>query len=81
MTINLIGAAGLGVEETKNQQIPPASSVFMVTERKETLGGLETIVIENNPQPDTLVVICHGFGANNLDLASIGHEALGVIGK
>jgi len=75
------GAAGLGVEEPKNQQTPPAASEFKVSERKETLGGLETIVIENNSHPDTLVVICHGFGANNLDLASIGHEALGVIGK
>jgi hypothetical protein len=61
---------------TANANIP-----FKIVERIENLGGLDTIVIENHPHPEGLVVLCHGYGANNKDLSPIGHEALGALGN
>lgn len=42
-----------------------------------TIAGLDSIVIDSGPateQTALLVVLCHGFGANNLDLADIGQS-------
>lgn len=50
---------------------------FSISSSKKTIAGSKCIVVENSQSTyDVAVIICHGFGANEEDLAKIGEQLL-----
>eukprot|EP00698_Gefionella_okellyi_P003316 TRINITY_DN13087_c0_g1_i1.p1 TRINITY_DN13087_c0_g1~~TRINITY_DN13087_c0_g1_i1.p1 ORF type:complete len:302 (-),score=54.98 TRINITY_DN13087_c0_g1_i1:94-978(-) len=53
---------------------PAKAAPKVLRSTKTTIGKLSCVVIENDPKPELVVVMCHGFGANAEDLAPIGKQ-------
>eukprot|EP01125_Pyxidicula_operculata_P022066 TRINITY_DN8859_c0_g1_i1.p1 TRINITY_DN8859_c0_g1~~TRINITY_DN8859_c0_g1_i1.p1 ORF type:complete len:309 (-),score=42.19 TRINITY_DN8859_c0_g1_i1:134-973(-) len=53
----------------------------VVRETDQRIGSLDCTVLQNTENPETIVIISHGFGANADDLVSIGHSLIKVVQK
>ena len=53
----------------------------MIEPKRRQYGKLDCIVVDSGNQPETLVVICHGYGASHEDLAPLSFEWIGMLGE
>lgn len=52
----------------------------MIKPQRRIIGQLECIVVDGGPAPKNFVVVCHGYGANQEDLAPLSLEWISLLG-
>lgn len=53
----------------------------MVDARRRRIGSLDSIVVDGGAAPENVIVICHGYGANQEDLAPLSSEWITLLGE
>ena len=52
----------------------------MIKPQRRIIGQLECIVVDGGPAPKNFVVVCHGYGASQEDLAPLSLEWISLLG-
>ncbi len=53
----------------------------MFESTRKRIGQLDCIVVDGGPTPECVVIICHGYGANQEDLAPLSGEWIDILGE